>query len=693
MSDKVTPRHLERKALLYVRQSSPQQLQNNEESRRLQYAMETRLRDLGWTEIEVIDADLGQSAAGATSRAGFERMVAEVSLGAVGAVSARELSRFARNSREWQRLVEISRLVGTVLVDQDEVYDPRRSNDRLLLGLKGTLNEYELELLRLRADEARQAKAKRGELSLRPPVGYVQAEGGRLEKTPDLRVQEAVHLVFKKVFELGSVRAAMGWLRERQLRVPVTQPSIGAGVEWRAPNYTQLLGMVKNPSYAGAYAYGKTFTKVTVRDGREHRVSTRRAMSEWTTLIKDHHDGYITWEHFESIQRMISKNAQLMDHASPGAAKLGRALLAGIVRCRRCGRRAVIGYTGSKRTPRYTCFRGNRTHGDPKCFSFSGVDVDQRVSEVIIEALQPAAAEATLRAAAQQTEREQELQSVLRTELKAARYACQRAQRQYDAVDPDNRLVADELERRWNTALGCVQEIEKRIEEQEAERRQRCALPCAEVFSSLAEDLESIWNHPSTDHRLKKRIVRTLIEEVIADVDDATGTIVLLLHWKGGVHTELRVPKLRPGQKRDSSPVDITEVIRMLSLVCSDTDVARWLNMNDVPTARGTRWTRDQVTSFRSQRKICRYSPEVRQASGIMTLTEVTALVRISLKTLYKVLRRKELPVIHPLPKAPWIFRKADVLAWNERRQSSTADDSAEPFPSSRQLHLAISRI
>lgn len=690
MSDKVTRRHLERKAVLYVRQSSPAQLQNNEESRRLQYAMEARLRDLGWTEIEVIDADLGQSATGSTSRVGFEKMVAEVSLGGVGAVCARELSRFARNSREWQQLVEISRRVDTLLVDQDEIYDPRRSNDRLLLGLKGTLNEYELELLRLRAEEAKEAKARRGELALRPPVGYVQGEGGRLEKTPDQRVQEVVDLVFKKVFELGSVRAMMGWLREQQLRVPVTQPGSSAGVEWKAPNYTQLLGMVKNPSYAGAYAYGKTCSRVTVRDGREHRVPARRAMSEWTALIQDHHDGYISWEQFLSIQRIISTNAQMLDHGSPGAVKLGRALLAGVVRCRRCGRRAVIGYSGSKRTPRYMCFRGNRSHGDPKCFSFSGVDVDQRVGEVIIEAIQPAAVEAALKAASQQAQQEGEVQSVLETELEAARYACQRAWRQYDAVDPDNRLVADELEHRWNVALGHVHEIEKRIERQEMQR-QRSAPPCTELFSSLSEDLAAVWNHPSTDHRLKKRIVRTLIEEVVADVDDTTGTIVLLLHWKGGVHTELRIPKLRPGQKRQNSPVDLSETVRVLALVCDDTDVARWMNINNVTTASGRRWTRDLVASFRSKREIPRYCPKAREVEGIMTFTEVLGAIRISAKTLYKVLRRDELPVIHPLPNSPWIFRKSDVLRWNERTRRPATQRNRTPFPIPGQLLLAMS--
>lgn len=574
MSEKLKPHHLERKAILYVRQSSAYQVIHNLESQKLQYAMQKRLHELGWREVEVVDDDLGRSAAGTVARAGFERLVAEVCGGQIGAVLSIEASRLARNGRDWHHLIELCGLVGAIVIDPERVYDPRSPNDRLLLGLKGSLNEYELDLLRQRSVEARHEKAKRGEPLITAPIGYIKTEEQRLEKNPDRRVQEAISLVFQKFRELGTVRQTLLWFREHELELP-TQTHRGE-LFWTRPSYRSVYRLITSPVYGGAYVYGKTEQVVHYENGEPRHRSRHKPREQWLALIPNAHEVYISWEESESIRRSVRENAPGAEQ--PGAAKRGAGLLTGLLRCRRCGRKLTVRYTGSQHEVlRYTCNRGWLDHGEARCIAFGGVPVDDMIGKQVLAVVQPAAIEAAVLAGKEQKQRDEEVLAGLERDLEAARYAAQRAQRQYDASDPENRLGTSELERRWNQALERVREIESRVQSYPSEKQHAAATPAE--FIGLAEQLDCVWNNPSSDAGLKKRIVRTLIQEVVADVESSAGEIILVIHWKGGLHTEVRVPRRR-GFNNGHTDKTLVEAVSLLANTCNDDLIAGVLNRN-----------------------------------------------------------------------------------------------------------------
>ena len=491
-------------------------------------------------------------------------------------------------------------------------------------GLKGSLNEYELDLLRQRSVEARRAKAQRGELLVAAAVGYLKTDAPHFEKDPDRRVQDAVALVFRKFVELGTVRQTLWWFLEHGVQLPVQTQQGDTG--WKRPSYAMLYRMLSNPMYGGAYAYGKTERTLHYEHGEPRASSRRKPRARWLALIPNAHEGYVSWDEFERIQHAMTENLRGPGHT--GAATNGTALLAGLLRCRRCGRKLMVWYTGrASNVLRYVCSRGALDNGEPRCIGFGGVSVDAAMAKEVLRVVQPAAVEAAVVASEGAARQQDDVLHAWRRDLEAARYVAQRAQKQYDAADPENRLVADELERRWNQALQRVHEIEGRID-QHLQGQQQIVAPTREEFEDLAADLEAVWNGPHADVRLKKRLVRTLIHEVVVDVDAEAGEIILVIHWKGGVHTELRLPRRRRGQNRTHTSPEIVEAVRTLARICSDDLLANALNRSGLLTGRGNRWTRERVTALRTHHDIPCYDRDRRESEGWMNLTEAVACAR-----------------------------------------------------------------
>jgi DNA invertase Pin-like site-specific DNA recombinase len=658
---KITPEHLARAAYVYIRQSTPDQVRNNHESRRRQYALEEHAKQLGWTNVVVIDDDLGRSGSG-TARPGFERLLSAVCEGGVGAVLSLEISRLARNGREWHTLMEFCAIVGSLLIDEYGVYEPRHTNDRLLLGVKSTLAEMELSAFRQRSQEAIKLKAARGDLYTRLAVGYVRNEHNGIDKDPDTRVREALELTFRKFAELGSIRQVLLWFRQEAIAVPFAHYSAqGRTLEWKLPVYNTLRNVLTNPIYAGAYSFGRTASQVKLEAGRKRIVRQRqREQEHWQVLLREHHPGYISWEAFEHNQRIIAHNTNMLGEQVRGSIRRGEALLAGLLRCGHCGRKLGVAYGGNRGSVgRYACVGTRITQASAACISFGAFRVDEAVTEELLRQLQPLGIEAALQAIETRERAGDDAHRQVELALEQARYEASLARRQYDAVDPLNRLVAAELERRWNERLAAVAQLEDKLAVLLRATPQRLSEPERERLLALGGDLAKAWNHPAASAETRKRILRTVIKEIVVRVE--ADQLHLQLHWHGGDHTALVVRKNRSGYHRFVTDADTTELIRALARLLPDGSIAALLNRMGKLTAKAHTWSVARVRVFRKDNGIAVYRDGERAERGEVNLDEAAKLLQVSPMSVLRLIQRKVLSAQQPCVGAPWSICRNDL--------------------------------
>lgn len=662
MNDKIQPHHLERLAVVYVRQSSPTQLRNNHESPRRQRALKQRARQLGWSEqrVLILEEDHARTGSSTHDRQAYRQASEGVVNGRVGMILAVEVSRWARDNAAWQLLLRDCIFANVLLADEQKVYDPNDPHDHVFLGIQGVLAEYELGLLRRRMQDCWWEKARRAEMFTSIATGYVEVRGQGLDKHPNQRVQHSLDRMFQRFNQMPSVMKLCQWYLDHEEPLPyVAHGDDPHQVQWLPANYSRLLWMLKNPAYTGAYVIGRTQT--VVRRTEEGELIRRRRLAppdQWRVVEKERFPAYISWEEYEENVVKIQKNATTKGDAAQGSPRRGAALLAGLLRCGRCGRRLVVRYDRSGE-PRYVCRGGWRgRERRTKRFSLSGRRMDPLFSRMLLEAVRPAGIEAARRAAELAGQEYRQQQQCLTEELKQRQYEAERARRQYDRVEPENRLVAIELERRWNEALALATAARSHLEEFQQQTDAPPSQSEVRRLMSLGKHLEKVWNADQTDVTIKKQIARLLVEEVIVQPGESPETVELWIHWSGGHHTPLVVPRVGRAGRGHSAEAKL--VIGVLHAVCDDGSLAHALNRNGV--RRGSEsWTAESVRRFRQRHRIAAFDASHKQSQGLLTGDEAARALGISPMSVHRLVQACILPAEQPAPGLPCVIRQSDL--------------------------------
>ena len=664
--DDITAAHRARLACVYVRQSSTHQVLHHQESLRRQRDLVERAVDLGWPRdgITVIDQDLGETAARSGERAGFEEMVAQAAVGKIGIILGLDVSRISRGNRNWYHLLDICAIRETLIADAEGLYDPRAYNDRLLLGLKGTMSEAELHMMKQRLVEAMRSKARRGAFRFRAAPGYVWNEAGRMVKDPDEQVRATIERVFQRFEQLGTVRAAHRSLIGETIEVPVLSGP-AHHKQWKLPDEGYLYRMLQNPLYAGAYVYGKSRVE-EVLDASQRPIKRvrRREREHWPVLIRDHHEGYVSWEQFERNQRQIAANRK---GSSLGPAREGRSLLQGLLLCGRCGRRMHVSYGRRGRHLRYLCADRRRQlqAGPGTCPDLGGMRVERAVEQLLLTALEPLGIEAMIEATAAHVRASESTRVRWEQQIERARYEVDLARRQYDAVDPANRLVARELERRWEVVLKAMEKVRREAEA----HLQAFERPLSEAdrqrLRELARDLPDLWNAPTTRVQDKKRIVRCLIENVVVTIPEEEADVHLEVHWVGGEVTPLRVRKGRRGENRHVADQELVGLVRDLAEEFTDDQIARILGRKGIRTPTGLAFTALRVTSMRSNHGIQGRGRRPLRGEDVYDADQAGELLGVDRCTVIRWVEIGLLRGTQRMPGAPWRIR---VTAEDRRR-------------------------
>ena len=664
---KITADHLRRYALVYVRQSSTTQVEHNRESTARQYQLVDRATALGWRsdQVTVIDEDLGISGSGLVEQCGFARMTAEVALGHVGIVLGLEVSRLARNNADWYRLLDLCGVTHTLIGDADGIYHPGLFNDRLVLGLNGTMSEAELHVLRARLLGGIRNKAARGELHRGLPVGLVRGEtDGEVLLHPDESVRAAIRAVFERFAEMGSARRVWLWFRSQGLRFPL-HSGTRTEVRWVVPTYTKIHAVLANPFYAGVYVYGRTQCSCYLDEaGRLRKRLRKRPRTEWPVFIRDHHAGYIDWDTFEANQKRLAHNIRPQPHQSGGAVREGAALLQGIAVCGHCGRRLAVHYTGRSSAPGYHCAGKNIVNGRGEyCLNIGGVQIDAAVTEAFLAALAPAGLDASLQAIDQFEADHETMLAQFRRDVERARYNAQRAERRYRAVDPENRLVARGLEAEWEGALQELKTTEAELANRESARPRPLTREERESILALGKDLKRVWSAPTTSDRDRKELLRTLLDDVTLKVARAQSNAHLTLRWRGGLLSEIDVPLPRSHPSPIRTADDTVDLLRRLTTHYPDTVIAGILNRQGRRTATGLSFTANRVASLRTHWEIPCFDPNKHVPGGeCMTIEQAARTLGLAPSTLHRWLNDGFIAGEQITPGAPWRIRVNDEL-------------------------------
>jgi len=656
--DKITEAHRRLRAIVYVRQSSPGQVQNNHESRALQYALRERAIELGWSagSVAVVDEDLARSGSSTDGRLGFKDLVAEVGLGRVGLILGREVSRLARNNADWYQLLDLCTLTGTLVADADGIYCPGNFNDRLVLGLKGTMAEAELHLIRTRLGDGLRNKAKRGELEQNLPVGLDRGENGQVALSADEQVRHAIERVLCLWRGLGSARQVVTELVAEGQRLP--RRTVGQRrVRWVRASYGAVHDFLTNPAYAGAFVYGRSRTEKHLADGRVRRRTVQVPVEQWSVCIPDHHPGYVSWDEYLATRERLRANV-IRRGEGGGAAREGTALLQGLVRCGRCGRRMQVAYSGTDgRVPRYACVRAHHLHGVAHaCQSLGGVRLEKAIVAAFLEAVTPAGIRASAEAIEELERAHEQRLAGQRLALERAQFEADRAQRQYDACEPENRLVARTQEARFETALGELERERRKLAELESRRPEPLTTAERQALAGIAKDLPRLWTAETTTDRDRKELLRTLMSEIVVTVTDTPRRAEVEICWEGSARTQLTVALIHRGVESTRTPEDTVELIRRLAAHSNDRQIAAILNKQGRRTGTGLPFTDPRVKFLRQKHGILAAPPSDLD-SDLFTIEQGARELGVNHTTIYRWLRAGLLPGEQTTAHAPWRIR------------------------------------
>jgi DNA invertase Pin-like site-specific DNA recombinase len=667
LNNKIKESHLNRKAIIYIRQSTDKQVHKNKESQRLQYALQDKAEQWGWNDIEIIDSDLGSSAAlGASERPGFERITSLVAVGEAGIIFSREASRLSRTDKDWCRLLEVCNLFDTLISDGEQIYDCNCMDDQLILGIKGTISSVELKILHTRLIAGMEEKAKRGEFKRQIPPGYIWDTTEKVVKDPNKRIRDSIQLIFKKFKEIQSIRQTYLWFHGENIEVPVFKDKAGKKeIVWKLPEKSYLQAMLKNPFFAGVYVWGRETTKLEYKEGkivkRKVKISDAR---ESKVFIEDHHEGYIDLETFDENQDIITSNCLSQTQVERrGAARNGQGLLSGILRCGRCGRKLYVAYYGKSGTAaRYIC-RGDYESGGKYCLAFGGRTVDKKFAEELYRVLSPYGMKASIKAEKILSIKEEDKIKVHEQKINQLEYEASRAFEQYNEVDPRNRLVAAELERRWNEKLEELEDVKKSLANVESERCNISDEEKRKIFA-LGERFSQAWENQYCSNPLRKKIIRTIIKEVI--VNEEKQMLKFIIHWNGGCHTELEMPKPVSGIGQKTSLEDL-EIIRRMAFRYGDDAIARVLNKLERKTATGKRWNESRVRTIRGKYSIAGHIHTIKDPD-ILTTGQSAEYLNVSQTTIKRLVSNGVLEKNQIVSWAPWEIKKTDLDATNIRK-------------------------